>query len=96
MPHLKAAMRVAAFHKKGLPASSHPRRGELVGRERKARELAGYARETLDPARRIGGGVPSGEWPRVYYGREADGLSADVLTGALLQRVYGSPPWLHR
>lgn len=64
-----------------LPAA-YRKLGELVGREARAAKLAAYARETLALARRIRDQVPESERPRVYYGRDSDGLTT-AFEGAL-------------
>jgi len=54
---------------------SYRKLGELLGREARAERLAAYAEETLALARRIREEVPESERPRVYYGRDGDGLT---------------------
>ena len=49
--------------------------GELVDRPKRADELAAYARETLQLAAKIRENLPEDARPRVYYGRDADGLT---------------------
>jgi iron complex transport system substrate-binding protein len=64
-----------------LPAS-YRKLGELVGKAARAEKLAAYASETLDLAERIRRDVPRSERPRVYYGRDADGLTT-AFAGSL-------------
>lgn len=64
-----------------LPAS-YRKLGELVGRPERAEKLAAYAEATLALARRIRGQVPEAERPRVYYGRDGDGLTT-AFAGSL-------------
>jgi iron complex transport system substrate-binding protein len=61
---------------------SYRKLGELVGRPQRADRLAAYARETLALAERIRQQVPEAERPRVYYGRDADGLTT-AFAGSL-------------
>lgn len=61
---------------------SYRKLGELAGRPERAETLAGYAEETLALAQQIRDSVPETERPRVYYGRDADGLTT-AFAGSL-------------
>ena len=61
-------------HFQALP-QSYRKLGELLGRPERAETLAAYAEETLALARQIRDTVPERQRPRVYYGRDSDGLT---------------------
>ncbi|WP_037256134.1 iron ABC transporter substrate-binding protein [Rhodovibrio salinarum] len=65
----------------GLPAS-YRKLGQLLGKPARADRFASYARETLALAKRIREQVLEAERPRVYYGRDADGLTT-AFAGSL-------------
>lgn len=78
-------------------ADSYRWLGELLGVPARAERLAAYTEETLARAARLREQVPAGQRPRVYYARDADGLTtafqgslaAESLTLAGARNVAG-------
>lgn len=60
----------------------------LLGVPERGEQLAQQAQAAIDLAARVRGSVPAAEWPRVYYGRGADGLETG-RAGAINVELLG-------